>query len=61
MTNTAETKEINMFAQHKAYLYVGDPKHPNVEDTVCDESSQVQSHKVEVETYNTDMNLCQHD
>lgn len=47
--NTAET-------QHTAHLYVGDPKHPNVEDTVRDESSQIKSHEVEVETYNADMN-----
>lgn len=30
-----------MFVQHKVYLYVVDPEHPNVEDTVRDESSQI--------------------
>lgn len=37
-----------------SYLYIGDPKQPNIEDTVSDESSQIQSQKVKVETYNTE-------
>lgn len=36
------------------YLYKGHPKHRYIEDTVSDESSQVQSQEVKVETYNTE-------
>lgn len=41
------------------YLYVGHPEHADVEDAVRDESGQVQSQEVQVQTYNTDIQSCQ--
>lgn len=50
-------KHVQKLDKGWCYLYIGHPKQCYIEDTVRDESSQVQSQEVKVETYNTENKL----